>query len=325
MELLHQFYSNEKVKQTLVNFITDGRLPHALLLEGEAGLGKTHFARLTACAALCQGEQKPCGSCRACRLILQDTHPDVLVVSPDSADKPYAVDNLRKLILSCYVLPNDGEKKIYILRNIHEMSEQAQNTLLKIIEEPPAHVIFILTCQSRARILPTILSRVVTLTLSPCPEEICAKALMERNPDASEENCLNLARQTGGNIGRALTILQDERLSGIYESAREAAKLICGGSEFDLLCLLNGYNRKKEDFLLFLNELRQIFVQVIRQKNGAPDKNFLPENLLHRISALQTMRILDIIDTVSAEATQNVSISLAGAHLCGAVQQLLHS
>lgn len=325
MEILNQFYSNEKAKQTLVNFITDGRLPHALLLEGEAGCGKTHFARLTACAALCSSEQKPCGICRSCRLILQNTHPDVKVISPDAPDKPYAVNALRELILSCYVLPNDGEKKVYILRNIHEMSEQAQNTLLKIIEEPPAHVIFILTCQSRARILPTILSRVVTLAISPCPVELCAKALMERLPSAEEEQCQNMARQCGGNIGRALTILQDERLSAIHSDAQEAAQLICGGSEFDLLCLLNRYNRKKEDFLLLLEELRQIFVQIIRQKNGAADKNFLPDKLLHRISALQTMRIIDIIDMVMGETTQNVAVSLTGAHLSSAVQQLLHS
>lgn len=325
MEILNQFYSNEKAKQTLVNFITDGRLPHALLLEGEAGCGKTHFARLTACAALCRSEQKPCGSCRSCRLILQNTHPDVRVISPDAAEKPYGVNALRELILSCYVLPNDGEKKVYILRNIHEMSEQAQNTLLKIIEEPPAHVIFILTCRSRARILPTILSRVVTLSLSPCTEELCAKALMERIPSADEEQCLLMARQCGGNIGRALTILQDERLSAIHSDAQETAQLICSGSEFDLLCLLSRYNRKKDDFLLLLEELRQIFVQIIRQKNGAADKNFLPDSFLHRISALQTMRIIDIIDMVSAETTQNVAVSLTGAHLSSAVRQLLHS
>ncbi len=323
MELLHQFYSNDKAKQTLVNVSTDGRLPHALLLEGEAGLGKTHFARLVACATLCTGAQKLCGTCCSCRLILQDSHPDVRVISPDAPEKPYSVSALRELILSCYVLPNDGEKKVYILRNIHEMSEQAQNTLLKIIEEPPAHVIFVLTCQSRARILPTILSRVVTLTLSPVSEELCVKALLERDPAAEEENCRQLARQCSGNIGRALTILQDERLSSICQSAKDAAVLICSGSEFDLLCLLNGYNRKKEDFLLFLTELRQIFVQVIRQKNGAPDKNFLPEKLLHRVSALQTMKIIDIIDRVSGEVIQNVGVSLAAAHLCSAVQQVL--
>ncbi len=323
MELLHQFYSNDKVKQTLVNVTADGRLPHALLLEGEAGLGKTHFARLVACAALCTGSQKFCGSCRNCRLILQDSHPDVRVISPDAPEKPYSVSALRELILSCYVLPNDGEKKVYILRNIHEMSEQAQNTLLKIIEEPPAHVIFVLTCQSRARILPTILSRVVTLTLSPVSEELCAKALMKRNPESEEETCLQLARQCSGNIGRALTILQDEHLSAICRQGKEAAALICSGSEFELLCLLNGFNRKKEDFLLFLSELRQIFVQIIRQKNGALDKNFLPEKMLHRVSALQTMKIIDIIDTVSGEVNQNVGISLSAAHLCSAIQQVL--
>lgn len=325
MEILNQFYSNEKAKQTLVNFITDGRLPHALLLEGESGCGKTHFARIAACAALCQNQPKACGHCRNCRLILQDSHPDVQLISHDAPEKPYSVAALRELILSCYVLPNDGDKKIYILRNIHEMSEQAQNTLLKIIEEPPAHVIFILTCQSRSRILPTILSRVVTLPLSPCPEELCAKALQERNPDASEEDRLKMARQTGGNIGRALIIMQDEKLSRIYQNAQDAAQLICNGNEFELLCLLNRYNRQKDDFLRFLGELRSIFVQIMRQKHGAADKNFLPESSLHRISALQTMRILDIIDIVSGETVQNVAVSLSGAHLCSAVQQIIHS
>lgn len=325
MELLNQFYSNDKVKQTLVNFITDGRLPHALLLEGESGCGKTHFARLIACSALCSGsaENKPCGLCRNCHLILHDSHPDVLLLSPDSPEKPYSVSALRELILSCYVLPNDGDKKVYILRNIHEMSEQAQNTLLKIIEEPPAHVIFILTCQNRSRILPTILSRVVTLNLAPCPIPLCAQALKERLPETEEETCEQMALQCGGNIGRALTILQDERLSAIHQDAGEAAQLICSGQEFQLLCLFNRYQRKKDDFLLLLEELRQLFVQVLRQKNGLSDKKLLPEKLLHRINSLQTMRIIDIIDMVAGEVTQNVSVSLAGTHLSAAIQQQL--
>lgn len=323
MELLNQFYSNEKSKQTLVNFITDGRLPHTVLLEGEEGCGKTHFARLIACSVLCKSQEKLCGECRNCRLIMQDKHPDVLVLSPNSPEKPYAVAALRELILSCYVLPNDGDKKIYILRNINEMSEQAQNTLLKIIEEPPKHTIFILTCTSRAAVLPTILSRAVSLKLSSCSSELCAKALIERNPSADEEFCIELAKQCNGNVGKALSIMQDEKLSAIYNDAKEAAKLICGGSEFELLCLFNSYNRKKDDFSELLSELREIFVQIIRQKNGAEDKNFISENLLHRISSLQTMRIIDIIDEASSQTASNVSVALAGASLCAAIQKVL--
>lgn len=324
MGILDQFYSNDKSKQTLVNFITDGRLPHAVLFEGEDGCGKTHFARLMAASALCRGLSRPCGQCRSCRLILSDTHPDVRVLSPDAPEKPYSVSALRELILSCYVLPNDGDKKVYILRNIDEMNEQAQNTLLKIIEEPPEHVMFILTCRSRARILPTILSRVIVLNLEPCPADVCARAVQARQPEAAYEDCLAIARQTGGNIGRALQILQDERLSAVYQSAQEAVRLICTGTEFQLLCLTNSYNRKKDDFLLFLGELRLVFLQLIREKNGAAAENFLPDPLRNRISTLQAMQIIDIIDTVSGEAAQNVSVALVGAHFCGAVKLALH-
>ncbi len=324
MHALEQFYSNEKAKQTLVNFITDGRLPHALLLEGEDGCGKTHFARLIAACVLCTDRDKPCGSCRSCRLVLSDTHPDVILHSPDDEDKPYSVASLRELILSCYVLPNDGERKVYLLRNIHEMSEQAQNTLLKIIEEPPDHVLFVLTCHSRAQILPTILSRVLTISLAPCPVDVCAQVLQELSPDTDWEECQRIARRTDGNVGKGLRLLKDEHLCAIYQAAQTGAQLLCGAAEYDFLCLVQSYNRKRDDFLLFLAELRHTFVLSIKEKNDPTKEKNLPDSLLNRISTLQAMKIIDIIDMVSAEVTQNVGVALSGAHLCGAVKQVLH-
>lgn len=324
MHPFEQFYSNDKAKQTLVNFITDGRLPHAILLEGEDGCGKTHFARLIAASVLCTDREKPCGSCRSCRLVLSDTHPDVSVHSPQDEDKPYSVASLREMILSCYVLPNDGDRKVYLLRNIHDMSEQAQNTLLKIIEEPPDHVLFLLTCHSRAQILPTILSRVLTISLAPCPVEVCAKALQEHSPDTDWEQCERIARRTDGNIGKGLELLKDEHLSAIYQAAQTGAQLLCSGTEYDFLRLIQSYNRKRDDFLLFLKELRQTFVLSIKEKNNPPKEKNLPDSLLNRISTLQAMKIIDIIDVVLGEVTQNVGVALSGAHLCGAVKQVLH-
>ena len=184
--LLNNFYCNDKAKQTLVNFITDGRLPHTILLEGEDGCGKTTFAKMIAAAVLCQQERanRPCGACRNCRLILSDTHPDVEVVSSENKANAFHIDQSREIRSTAYIRPYDREYKVYILRNIHNMTEQAQNALLKIIEEPPAQVVFIMTCNNRARILQTILSRAAVIPISVCTPQECAKAL-ETLADAS--------------------------------------------------------------------------------------------------------------------------------------------
>ena len=324
-----QFYSNEKAKQTLVQFAADGRLPHAILFEGPVGCGKTFLAQLTAAAALCQQLGGPCGLCRACRLTLAGTHPDVAVLSPDSPEKPYSVKALRELILSCYVLPNDGDKKIYILRDIHKMSEQAQNTLLKMIEEPPAHVMFLLTCTSRAQILPTILSRVVTIMLTTCPVEECAQALQNRLPQCSAQECAHAARLTGGNIGKALLLLQDEALSQLYRTAREAVELLCCKDEFQLLCLLRPASKKKEDFSALLSNLQELFLEIVKEKNApsAPalgnEGKLFPDAVINRITTLQAVQIIDIIRKVQAELAQNVSPALASAQLCGLCKEVL--
>ena len=168
--LLEQFYSNDKAKKTLVNFLTDGRFPHTILLEGEDGCGKLTFAHMTAAALLCEQplEQRPCGRCRNCKRVLSDTHPDVSVIGDEDKLKGFHIDRVRQLRADAYIRPNEGGYKVYILRNIHNMTEQAQNALLKIIEEPPAQVVFLLTCNNRARVLPTILSRAAVLPLSVC-------------------------------------------------------------------------------------------------------------------------------------------------------------
>lgn len=325
MSLFQEFYSNDIPKQTLVRWITDGRLPHTLLFEGESGLGKTHLARLAACGLLCSGESKPCGHCRSCNLILRDQHPDVRILSPKDEDKPYTVAALRQLVLDCYVRPNDGFAKVYILRDLDEMSEQGQNTLLKIVEEPPETVYFFLTCRSRSHVLPTILSRATILRLEPCSSELCLAAVKQRLPQVSEEEALRCVRLCGGNLGRCLQILSDPQLSQLSQKAQEAALLICSGSEFELLSLLRTFDRKREDFLLFLEELRQLFHGVLLQKVGAATQELLPEQQIRRISPLQSRQILAIIETVTAQVNQNVSVSLAGAQLCASLFQLLRA
>ena len=224
--MLKQFFSNDKAKQTLVNFITDGRLPHTLLLEGEDGSGKMTFARMIAAALLCehpQPECRPCGECRNCRLVMSDSHPDVTVVQSEQKANAFHVDQIRALRTDAYIRPNDGTCKVYLLRNVHYMTEQAQNALLKTIEEPPAYAVILLLTTNAESFLPTILSRCVTLNLKAVPDEKIKKFLMAHYqiPDYQADVCVAFAQ---GNVGKAIQLAASDDFNELKASALQLIK-----------------------------------------------------------------------------------------------------
>ncbi len=324
--LLDQFFQNDKPKQTLVNFITDGRLPHTVLLEGEDGCGKTTFARMMAAAVLCEREdvrERPCGECRSCRLIMEDNHPDVRIVQSENKLNSFHIDKIREIRAEVHIRPNDGDYKIYILRNAQNMTEQAQNALLKMIEEPPERVLFILTCDNRTRVLPTILSRAAVLVLSTCTPAECAKALERLMPQIPNERRQQAADLAVGNIGKALAILQDDQKLKLACDARRIGQMICAGGEYGLLACLQEYtgSKKREDFLALLEEISAYFWELVRALNGVESaREEIPLAVKNRFSTLQAMRILAIIDRTASQIRQNVSLSLAAAALCAGVQ-----
>lgn len=97
MSLLDRFYGNDKAKEALVFYQRDGRFPHGILLEGTEGSGRKTFARLIAAAALCEGENPPCGQCRHCRKILKGIHPDVQTISSEPGKKSFSKEQIERL------------------------------------------------------------------------------------------------------------------------------------------------------------------------------------------------------------------------------------
>ncbi|MBP5661802.1 MAG: DNA polymerase III subunit delta, partial [Clostridia bacterium] len=143
--------------------IRAGRGSHAYLLTGQADIGKRSFALACACALLCRQENAPCMVCPSCRKVMAGNHPDVHILTPDK--NLFRVDQVREMLASLYESPYEGGAKAYVLCGFHKANEQAQNALLKSLEEPPRAVTFFLLAENPYALLPTVRSRCKTLKM----------------------------------------------------------------------------------------------------------------------------------------------------------------
>ena len=146
----------EHIITTLKHAVEVNRIAHAYLFCGPRGTGITSIAKLLAKAINCTNEQRPCGECANCKAIENNNHPDVIEIDAASNN---GVDEVRNLIEKVKFAPSQGKYKVYIIDEVHMMSTGAFNALLKTLEEPPAHVVFVLATTEPHKILPTIISR----------------------------------------------------------------------------------------------------------------------------------------------------------------------
>ena len=196
-----------------------GRMAHATLLSGEAGIGKKTAARLLAQGLMCRGEgDKPCGVCRDCRRFMARTHPDALFPAPAPKEKTIKIDALREMIdaLSRHAL--EGGSRVVLIENAERMTPQAQNCLLKTLEEAADDTYFLLTCDQESALLPTIRSRCRCVRLQPWSEKRVEDALLKRG--VPSERAKTLARYCEGSLGRALQMQEDET----YWQARDTVR-----------------------------------------------------------------------------------------------------
>lgn len=174
---LRDFCGNGRTVAALGELFRQGRLPPCPL-PGRGGRHREENPGPPVCRrGLCtapQGE-RPCGRCLACDKVERGIHPDVLMLTGGKGSRSFHVDSIRRLRQEAYLAPNEGRMKVFLLLDAHTMTVQAQNALLKVIEDPPQASLFVLTVRSRRQLLPTILSRVVTFSLeAPSPED-CAR------------------------------------------------------------------------------------------------------------------------------------------------------
>ena len=284
-----RFCYNQKAKETLAAFVNGGRFPHALLLEGPSGSGRRTFAREIAAAMFCQGSPRPCGLCGPCRKVFTLNHPDVEYYGGEGSRRSFHIDEIRRLRANAWLLPGEAPCRVSILAGAEAMTEQAQNALLKILEEPPEHTVFILTTENRAMLLPTILSRVQTIRLEELtPPEILA-VLRERQPQAAEEK-LRWASENARTIGQALELLADDGLRTAARTANRVMELLGrGGSEYELLAALEPVNRQRDDLLELCVTLRQKLTAELYRAATGQESVFSTRQLTLSLEALEDL------------------------------------
>jgi DNA polymerase III subunit delta' len=267
------FYGNEQTTALLSGIFSSGRIPHAILIDGPQGAGKKTLAGIIAAAAVCEavfpGDEAdafPCGRCRQCINAFGGTHPDIMLYT-GSGTRSFGVDLVRKIRLDAYVSPNDARRKVYILADIEDMTEQAQNALLKILEEPPQSVLFILTCDARAHLLETVRSRTQPLAVGPVPVETAARAIKEQCPDIDGQEALRAARISGGIVGRAKMML-DAGFSEVSDFAATFTKRLCGANHYEFLALSGKLEKDGGLFTAFLDLLPALMRDAIAVRGG---------------------------------------------------------
>ena len=225
--------------KTLRRQIEDGRIAHAYLFCGCRGTGKTTMAKLMSRAINCQNPNHgdPCGQCEACRAIMNETTMDVLELDAASNN---SVDNIRELLEQVRYPAQLGRYKVYIIDEVHMLSTAAFNALLKTLEEPPAHVVFILATTEPQKLPATILSRVQRYDFGRIPSSLMVgrmrEALDDLGVEAEEEALRMVARAAEGAMRDAFSIL-DMCVAGAEDGKITAAltRDLLGASDREFL------------------------------------------------------------------------------------------
>lgn len=265
MYTFEEIRGNTPLVEQLRRSAASGRSSHAYLFLGGVGAGKRLIANTFAKALQCEGEKRPCDSCKSCHAFNHGNHPDVIYFQPLKNGKTYTIEDVREQLLETVDLkPFQYEKKIYIIEKADTLNIQSQNALLKTLEEPPAHAVFLLLAERAEAFLPTILSRVVVMKIRPLSAETIADYLMQAGHLAEESHILSAYAQ--GRIGQALELVEDEGFREMRQDILGKLEALPSMSEGEAYLLAKDLEGYKND-LRFLDIMELWYRDLLTAKS----------------------------------------------------------
>lgn len=303
------FLGNTDLKQRLSASFREKKTSHCYLISGPVGSGKRTLSRILSAALQCEAGDPPCGHCAICRKVLSDNHPDVITID-DPEKKTVSVDLIRKLQADVFIRPNEGRHKVYLIPRAQDMTDSAQNALLKLIEEPPAYAVFFLLTDNAEKLLPTVRSRSAELRMEPVPRQEAMTWLRAQNPQEAEETLLAAYSRSGGYLGQAQTLLQGTLH---LPQTAEFSRVYAAGDAYGLTLLLCSMEKLPRDKLLaILAQWKQLLTDALQVRAGIPGSQEAT-TLGHRRTAAVLAAAAKTIQT----AMDSCNANLGTGHICG--------
>jgi len=289
---------HNQIVDHLKNAIRMEKISHAYIFNGESNAGKMMLAEAFAMALQCEGHsEEPCMECRSCHQAKDHNQPDIIYVSHDKPNV-ISVDDIRQQINNDIAIkPYNSKYKIYIVDEAEKMNVQAQNALLKTIEEPPVYGIILLLTTNADSFLPTILSRCITLNLKSVNEELIKSHLMKRYqiPDYQADVCAAFAQ---GNVGKAIQLAASDEFNELKASALSVVKKLEDMDLYELNQLIKQINEFKPKIHEYFDLLTLWFRDVLYLKATNDVNNLIFKDEVYDIKKQAAKRSYSGIETI---------------------------
>jgi len=306
---------NDGVKRILQRALKHKKLPNSILFAGPEGIGKTEVALVVTKALNClKKSSDACEECSHCRAINNKNFPDVMVLFP--AKEVLKIEQMRFLKEMAHLKPMAGQKRVFIVQDAEKMNEEASNSLLKVLEEPPPFFQIILITPNPYRIIPTIKSRCQVFKFSPIPKEEIRKALVAKG--IKPEKARVLAQLVGGNLKQALSLEWDEVHVQRKQAWRVFLALLKKEKASPLLRQLSASKSSVKEELEKTLKIISTFCRdiiLIKEKVDAgllinPDFEKDLREIERSMSLDQTLNFLSTVDFAQAAFRKNLNVNI---------------
>jgi len=298
----------QKIATYFNNAVASDSVRHAYIISGQAGMGKKHLSRKLRHYFACN-TNSACGVCPGCKSDSAGANPDVVCLS-NSEKKPYKIDEIRELIKRVYERPMHGKYKLIVIEDAHLLDERCQNALLKAIEEPPSYAVFIFLCDNISTVLQTIMSRVMVIELLPWKKsELEAAYPLPESDRYLYDYCM-------GNIGRLISICDDEDFKGARDCAVSVLSKVLGNGTYAVYEATEEFTKRKEHIPEMLSVLTLFMRDVVFLKKGLADnilngdKSVEIRLLSDSLTSAQALEIAEILGRETSYIRHNENMAM---------------